>query len=48
MLTRHSSWLDEHLDFYSVQAMLYTDKVVKFTKQIQVRICALAITGLCS
>ena len=34
MLTRHSSWLDEHLDFYSVQAMLYTDKVVSFGTQI--------------
>ena len=34
MLTPHGSWLDEHLDFYSVQAMLYTDKVVSFGTQI--------------
>jgi hypothetical protein len=34
MLTRHGSWLDEHLDFYSIQAMLYTDKVVSFGTQI--------------
>jgi hypothetical protein len=34
MLTRHSSWLDEHVDFYSVQALLFQEKVVSYWKQV--------------